>query len=76
MSKHSVIVKVPALKDVLRRHAIHPSFWDEFRALVERGKRPSKALLTRLDCVDNYKAALDEVMAELSKPLGIVFPPV
>jgi hypothetical protein len=55
------------LNEIIRKHGIHPKFQSEFRALVKDGRRPSKELLTRLDCVVNYKAALREVMADLSK---------
>ena len=67
--------QVPTLNEILRRHAIHPKFHEEFRALVEEGRRPSAELRTRLDCVTNYQAALDEVLAGLSAPLDHQFPP-
>jgi len=67
--------QLPNLDRILKCHEIHPTFWPEFRALVECGVRPSKELRTRLDHVSNYKAALDEAMAELSKPLRHKFPP-
>jgi hypothetical protein len=43
--------------------------------LVEEGHRPCKELRTRLNRVRNYKAALNEILAELSKPLRHKFPP-
>jgi len=70
-----MIAQLPSLTEILKRHEIHPKFWAEFRQLVECGTRPGKELRTRLDCVTNYKAALDEVMAELSKPLPHRFLP-
>jgi len=70
-----MIAQLPNLNAILERHEIHRKFWREFRRLVEDGRRPSKELLTRLDCVTNYKAALEEIMAELSKPLHRQFPP-
>lgn len=70
-----MIAQLPNLNEIFERHGIHPKFRAEFRALVEDGVRPGRELLIRLDCVNNYKAALDEAKAELSKPLGFVFPP-
>jgi hypothetical protein len=67
--------QLPCLKEILKRNDIHPKFHDEFRALVEDGIRPGKELRTRLDCVTNYKAALDEALVELSKGLDDQFPP-
>jgi hypothetical protein len=43
--------------------------------LVEDGQRPYPTLRTRLNHVRNYKAALNEILAELSKPLEHKFPP-
>ncbi len=63
------------LTAILQRHKIHPQFWNEFRALILCGTRPGQELRTRLDCVANYKAALDEALAELSKPLRHTIPP-
>jgi hypothetical protein len=70
-----MIAQLPNLNAILNRHEIHRKFWPEFRSLVEEGQRPGKELRTRLHCVTNYKAALDEIMAELSKPLEHKFPP-
>jgi hypothetical protein len=42
---------------------------------VEEGQRPGNGLRTRLNRVTNYKAALAEVLAELSKGLEHKFPP-
>ncbi len=70
-----MIARVPNLNAILKRHEIHPKFWPEFRALFEDGKRPSKELRTRLECVANYKAALNEGMDVLSAPLGRKFAP-
>jgi hypothetical protein len=63
------------LNEVCERHGIHPKFRREFFALVREGKRPGAEMLTRLECVDNYKAALDEVLADLSKPYAHLFEP-
>jgi hypothetical protein len=71
-----MIAQLPSLNAILKRHAIQPRFWPEFQQLIEEGKRPGKELRTRLDHVANYKAALDEVMTELSKPLPHKFPAV
>lgn len=70
-----MIAQLPSLNDILKRHEIHPKFWPEFRRLVEDGKHPGRELRTRLNRVTNYRAALDEVLAELSKPLEHKFPP-
>ena len=55
------------LELILEQHDIHPTFWSEMKALVFDHVRPSKALLTRLHHVANYKAAFDAILAELSK---------
>jgi len=68
-------MKTQQLDSILKKHGIHSKFRTEFRAVVTHGKRPSKELLTRLDCVANYKAALDEVRVELSKSVRHKFPP-
>jgi len=63
------------LELVLEQHDINPAFWPEMKALVFKGKRPSGELLTRLRHVTNYKAALDTILAELSKQVKHRFPP-
>ena len=63
------------LELILEQHGIHPAFWPEMKALVFDGARPSKELLTRLRYVANYKAALDTILAELSKQVKFKFPP-
>ena len=63
------------LTEVCKRHGIHPKFRPEFEALVLHGKRPGVELLTRLECVANYKAALDEVLDHLSEPYAHLFEP-
>ena len=63
------------LELILEQHEIHPAFWPEMKALVFDGTRPSKELLTRLRSVANYKAALDTILAELSKQVKFKFPP-
>ena len=70
-----MIAQLPNLDTILKRHKIHPKFWPEFHGLVEEGQRPGKGLRTRLNRVTNYKAALAEVLAELSKGLEHKFPP-
>jgi hypothetical protein len=63
------------LELVLEQHDIHPKFWSEMKALVFDGTRPSAELKTRLNHVVNYKAALDTILAELSKQVHFKFPP-
>lgn len=63
------------LELILEQHEIHPDFWPEFKALVLHGTRPSAELRLRLHAVVNYKAALDTVLAELSKQVKHKFPP-
>jgi hypothetical protein len=63
------------LELVLEQHDIHPQFWPAMKALVFDGARPCKELLTRLRYVANYKAALDTILAELSKQVHFKFPP-
>jgi hypothetical protein len=63
------------LELILEQHDIHPAFWPEMKALVFKGTRPNGELLTRLHHVTNYKAALDTILAELSKQVKHKFPP-
>ena len=70
-----MIAELPILDDILERQAIPKKFWPEMHGLVEDGVRPCPTLVTRLNRVHNYKAALKEIMTELSKPLGHKFPP-
>jgi len=70
-----MIAELPILDDILERHAIPKKFWQEMHGLVEDGVRPCRTLVTRLNRVRNYKAALKEILTELSKPLGHKFPP-
>ena len=70
-----MIAHLPNLDDILKRHEIHRKFWPAIHALVEEGRRPCNELRTRLNHVSNYKAALNEILAELSKPLKHKFPP-
>jgi hypothetical protein len=63
------------LELILEQHEIHADFWPEMKALVFDGTRPSKELLRRLRHVANYKAALDTILAELSKQVRFKFPP-
>jgi len=68
-------VKLPALDDILTKHQIHPTFWPEIRRFVEERQWPGRELLMRLTCVANYKAALNDIMAELCKQVDHKFPP-
>jgi hypothetical protein len=70
-----MIAQLPNLNAILKRHEIHPKFWPAIRALVEEGQRPNKELTTRLNHVRNYKAAVADIIAELSKGLDHQFPP-
>jgi hypothetical protein len=70
-----MIAELPILDDILERHGIPEKFWPEMHGLVEDVVRPCPTLVTRLNRVRNYKAALKEIMTELSKPLGHKFPP-
>ena len=70
-----MIARLPNLNTILKRHRIHSKFWPEIRAFAEEGVRPSGEVLTRLRRVANYKAALKDILAELSKGLDHKFPP-
>lgn len=70
-----MIAHLPNLDEILKRHEIPEKFWPEIHRLVEDGVRPCPTLVTRLNRVRNYKAALKEILTELSKPLGHKFPP-
>lgn len=68
-----MIAQAPNLNTILKRHAIHPKFWPEFRAYLEEGTQPGDELLVRLHHVANYKAALREAMHDVPNPHA--FPP-
>jgi hypothetical protein len=70
-----MIAQLPNLDAILKRHEIPSRFWPQMHRLVEDGQRPCRTLVTRLNHVRKYKAALNEILAELSKPLGHKFPP-
>jgi len=70
-----MIAQLPNLNAILKRHEIHRKFWPAIRALVEEGQRPDKELTTRLNHVANYRAAVAEIIHELSKGLEHQFPP-
>ena len=70
-----MIAELPILDGILKRHGIPEKSWPEMHGLVEDGVRPCRTLVTRLNRVRNYKAAVKEIMTELSKPLGHKFPP-
>ena len=63
------------LESVLKEHKIHPKFWREFRDLVFHSTRPGVELRTRLNCVSNYREALDAVLTILSQSTASIFPP-
>lgn len=60
-----MIVQLPNLNTILKRHKIPPKFWPEFRAFLEEGVQPGKELQTRLDYVANYKAARRDALKEM-----------
>jgi len=64
------------LHAILREHGVHPKFRAEFCDLVQNGTRPGQELLTRLNCVMNFKAALKEAMTELTQAVPHKLPPV
>ena len=70
-----MIAQLPNLNAILKRHEIHPKFWPAIRALVEEGQRPNTELTTRLNHVTNYRAAIAEIIHELSKGFDHQFPP-
>lgn len=70
-----MIAELPNLDRILDRHKIPPTFWPQLHALVEEGQRPSGELLRRLNHVTKYKAAMKEILAELSRGLEHTFPP-
>ena len=63
------------LELILEQHEIHPDFWPEFKALVFTARGRATNSWLRLRSVVNYKAALDTVLAELSKQVKHKFPP-
>ena len=70
-----MIAQLPNLDTILKRHKIPTKFWPEFHGLVEEGQRPGRGLRTRVNRVPNYKAALADVLKELSKGSDHKFPP-
>jgi len=66
---------LPALNDILAKHGIHPKFWPEIRQFVEERRWPGRELLTRLVYVANYKAALNDILAELCTRVDHKWPP-
>ena len=70
-----MIAQLTNLDTILKCHKIHSKFWPEFHALVEEGQRPGSTLVRRLNHVTKYKAALKDILAELSKGVEHKFPP-
>ena len=70
-----MIAQLTNLDTILKCHKIHSKFWPEFHALVEEGQRPGSTLVRRLNHVTKYKAALKDILAELSEGLEHRFPP-
>lgn len=60
-----MIVQLPNLNAILKRHKISPKFWPEFRAFLEDGVQPGKELQARLDYAANFKAARRDAMKEI-----------
>jgi hypothetical protein len=69
------MIELPMLNDILTKHGIHPKFWPEIRQFVEERRWPGRELLTRLVYVANYKAALNDILAELCKRVDHKWPP-
>jgi hypothetical protein len=61
------------LAEIFDRHGIHPPFRRGFRALVEKGRRPSHELATRLEVLPNYRDCLHEILRRLSEPFYHLF---
>jgi len=57
------------LNDLFVKYDIHPSFWSEFQALVNRGTIPPAALRVRLETCANYVECLDAILERLSEPI-------
>jgi len=70
-----MIAQSPDLDTIFKRHRIHWKSRPEFRAFLEEGEQPGKALQTRLDHVANYRAARNEAMRELTEIYAHEFHP-
>ena len=70
-----MIAQLPNLDTILRSHEIPPRFWPEIRAFAEEGVRASGEVMTCFRYMPNYKAALKDILTELSKGLEHKFPP-
>ena len=70
-----MIAQVPNLDTILEHHEIPPKFWAEIRDFVEEGTPPGGEMATCFRYMPNYKAALKEILTELSKGLEHKFPP-
>jgi hypothetical protein len=63
------------LTGIFAQHKIDRTFWPEFCLLVRYGVRPGDELRRRLRNVNNYVAALNSILVELSKAIKHKFPP-
>ena len=63
------------LTRIFTQHKIDRTFWPEFCLLVRYGVRPGDELRRRLRNVNNYVAALNSILTELSKGIKHKFPP-
>lgn len=61
------------LDRILSAYGVDATDKPAFRALVELGIRPDASFRRKLRGV--YKACLDEILTELSKPVAHIFPP-
>jgi len=60
-----MIVELPNLNAILKRHKIPPKFWPGLRAFFEEGVQPGKELQSHLDYEANYKAVRREALKEI-----------
>ena len=61
------------LDRILSAYGVDATDKPAFRALVELGIRPDASFRRKLRGV--YKACLDEVLTELTRPIAHIFPP-
>jgi hypothetical protein len=74
MSDRKTDMSDSTLESILLGNRVPAAEWNEWKALVFFGVRPSKPLLARLHR-GNRKKAFDAILAELSKGLEHRFPP-